>query len=328
MKKKRTFTNNADIREMKNTGWIKLNRNLAEHWLWQDAERLKWWLDLLMMASWNDRKVLHDTHLVTLRRGQMIASAASLAKRWNRSRPTVMAYLNMLEHENMISRKLLYRQTLVLTICNYDDYQSLDESSLDTMEHTTDDVMDNTMNDAMNDASTDTMLDTNKRNINNNKDVEEEDDETVPPSQSSEGLSVCKPDQAGHGKPDCKKICGFFNAEIANARSVIPPVRGMSRKRKAAMRARLREFGKDAVFEMVSRAARSDFLNGKNQRGWIATFDWLFLPGNFAKVLEGNYDNNEKQPEKRNENHGNHNKTPRCGFEVTATSPDDYSTTF
>lgn len=50
-------------------GWIKINRKIIEHWLWQDAERLKWWLDLLFMASWEERKTTHDAHLITLQRG-------------------------------------------------------------------------------------------------------------------------------------------------------------------------------------------------------------------------------------------------------------------
>ena len=54
-------------------GWIKINRKIIEHWLWQDAERLKWWLDLLFMASWEERKTTHDAHLITLQRGQMVA---------------------------------------------------------------------------------------------------------------------------------------------------------------------------------------------------------------------------------------------------------------
>ena len=39
-------------------GWIKISRELPKHWIWQDAERLKWWLDLLLMASWDDGQVL------------------------------------------------------------------------------------------------------------------------------------------------------------------------------------------------------------------------------------------------------------------------------
>lgn len=61
-------------------GWIKINRKIIEHWLWQDAERLKWWLDLLFMASWEERKTTHDAHLITLQRGQMVASIGYLKR--------------------------------------------------------------------------------------------------------------------------------------------------------------------------------------------------------------------------------------------------------
>lgn len=41
---------------------------------------------------------------------------------------------------------------------------------------------------------------------------------------------------------------------------------------------------------------RSSYLNGHNPHGWIATFDWFVSPSNFAKVLEGNYDNRTPSP--------------------------------
>lgn len=64
----------------------------------------------------------------------------------------------------------------------------------------------------------------------------------------------------------------------------------MSEARKKAIRARLRagytveDFQK--LFEM---AEASDFLKGKNNRNWSATFDWLVADSNMAKVLDGNY---------------------------------------
>ena len=104
--------------------WIKIHRSVMEHWLWQDAERLKWWLDLLFMAAWEDKQTLHDSHLFTLKRGQIIASANNLAKRWKRSKHTIINYLRMLEDEEMITREVLHRQTPIITICNYDSYQA------------------------------------------------------------------------------------------------------------------------------------------------------------------------------------------------------------
>ena len=114
------------------SGWIKINRSIGNHWLWQDAERLKWWLDLLLMASWGEKQVLHDSHLTTLQRGQMIASISFLSDRWGKSKPTIIRFLRLLEEEGMIKRSTLYRQTSILTVCNYERYQCEDDPGLYT----------------------------------------------------------------------------------------------------------------------------------------------------------------------------------------------------
>lgn len=113
-------------------GWIKISREIANHWLWQDAERLKWWLDLLFLAAWDDKQVLHDSHLFVLHKGQIIASISFLSERWGKSNPTIIKYLKLLEDEGMIYRQVLYRQTPIITICNYEKYQCNDDSTLNT----------------------------------------------------------------------------------------------------------------------------------------------------------------------------------------------------
>ena len=114
-------------------GFITISRTLPNHWLWQDADLLKWWLDLLIMASWEDKQVLHDSHLITLQRGQMIASISFLVNRWGKSKPTIINFLKQLEDEGMITRKVMYRQTSVLTICNYERYQLKGDTIADTI---------------------------------------------------------------------------------------------------------------------------------------------------------------------------------------------------
>ena len=73
----------------------------------------------------------------------------------------------------------------------------------------------------------------------------------------------------------------------------IKPIRSVTpgSKRNDQLRARIREYGEDAVLEAIENIRKSDFLQGKNNRGWMITFDWFILPSNFPKVLEGNYDN-------------------------------------
>ena len=116
-------------------GWIKISREIEDHWLWQDAERLRWWIDMLFMASWEDKKVIEDTHLITIKKGQFIASVAFLCKRWGKSNKTIIKYLKLLEEDEMICREVLHRQTPVITICNYDKYQCNDDNSVQTIVH-------------------------------------------------------------------------------------------------------------------------------------------------------------------------------------------------
>lgn len=67
-------------------------------------------------------------------------------------------------------------------------------------------------------------------------------------------------------------------------------------KRYNSLIARIKQYGIDDVLGAIDRIKQSDFLQGKNNKGWTITFDWFVLPNNFIKVLEGNYDNSPKKP--------------------------------
>jgi len=66
-------------------------------------------------------------------------------------------------------------------------------------------------------------------------------------------------------------------------------------KRYELLVTRIRQYGITEVLSAIERIKQSDFLQGKNNKGWIITFDWFVLPNNFPKVLEGNYDNGQRQ---------------------------------
>lgn len=63
-------------------GWIKISRNIVNHWLWDDAEYLKRWMDLLLLAAWEPKKKLVQGQLVEIERGQAIISVRFLQDRW------------------------------------------------------------------------------------------------------------------------------------------------------------------------------------------------------------------------------------------------------
>ena len=71
----------------------------------------------------------------------------------------------------------------------------------------------------------------------------------------------------------------------------LPRMTTLSDKRKEAIAARLKHYTVDQFREMFTKAENSAFLKGSNNRNWTANFDWLIKDANFAKVLDGNYDN-------------------------------------
>lgn len=66
--------------------------------------------------------------------------------------------------------------------------------------------------------------------------------------------------------------------------------RKLDADRAAKLTLRLSEHGgPEGWAEILDLIRRSPHLQGKNDRGWKATFDWLMSPANLRKVAEGNY---------------------------------------
>ena len=110
------------------SGWIKIYREISQHWIFQDAEKFKWWIDLLLMASHEDCRVMVKGELTPLKRGQLTVSLSFLSARWGRSKEKVLNFLRLLESDHMIERNS-DRKSTTITICNYDSYQEVSEQT-------------------------------------------------------------------------------------------------------------------------------------------------------------------------------------------------------
>lgn len=94
------------------------------------------------------------------------------------------------------------------------------------------------------------------------------------------------------------KIVELWNATCLS----LPKVSKLSDNRRNKIKCRLDEFGSDeqvwlataeALFETVQ---ASDFLCGRNNSTWRASFDWVFEnSSNWVKIMEGNYKNKDVQ---------------------------------
>ena len=127
-------------------------------------------------------------------------------------------------------------------------------------------------------------------------------------------------------KVDFKRLLDMYHSICTSFQKVIRL--SDTRKRKVEIRFVDEMKSNWETLEQVFRKMEeSKFLRGDNKHGWKATFDWLFTNDkNWCKVLEGNYDN--KKNVSSNEVYRQQIQDKRRGYEVTATSWEDYKTTF
>lgn len=106
-------------------GWIRLDRRLQEHALWEDKPfaRGQAWVDLLMLACYENKKIPFDGRLLELQKGQLLTSIRKLSERWGWSQGKTTRFLDVLEAEQMLTKNR-YANGTVLTLANYEVYQT------------------------------------------------------------------------------------------------------------------------------------------------------------------------------------------------------------
>ena len=166
-----------------------------------------------------------------------------------------------------------------------------------------------------------------KKEKNQKKEDKKEKEGTSPKKEMQKEKSSVEANKNDRAKAS-EEIFRYFNEMMAH--KAIPPIARMTEKRKGMISARMREgYNLEAILSMIKRASESDFLNGINSRNWIANFDWLFLPNNFPKVHEGNYDNRTKDNERSDSRGESQAQAADGNNRFTSTEvPKDYSERF
>lgn len=87
----------------KDKGWIKISRAIVDLPFWNDAEKVKAFLDLHLMANYKDSQFIPRgcTTVVTVHAGEIFTSVTNLAGHWGWSKKRVRGYLEMLENLNL-----------------------------------------------------------------------------------------------------------------------------------------------------------------------------------------------------------------------------------
>ena len=121
---------------MSAAGWVRLHRQLAEHPIWTQERftRGQAWVDLIMLASYQEHIVIHGNRPLTVQRGQVLTSQVKLAARWKWNRKTVAGFMISLRKAKMVdivtSKETDTGYTLI-TLCNYGRFQDTANTGAD-----------------------------------------------------------------------------------------------------------------------------------------------------------------------------------------------------
>ena len=109
-------------------GWLKIHRKILDNFLWEEKpfSRGQAWIDLLLMANHEDKKVMFGGKIVEIKRGQKITSIRNLCERWGWSNSKVKYFFQQLKCEKMLDYKSDTKKTVYI-IVNYNDYQEVEE---------------------------------------------------------------------------------------------------------------------------------------------------------------------------------------------------------
>ena len=328
-----------------NKGWIKIHRSIIDTADFYDEPLCKMacWTDLIMMAEIEPQIRKSKCGDLFINRGEVAISIGKLAERWNHSIRhcrTIIGWLIKTERIQVRTDK----QLTIIKIINYDKYQcttTTDKVTDKVSDKVTDKVSDKvdfdvTTNDSTNynenkldtDKVTDKVSDKVTDKVSDN--IIKNNKEYIKNNIKKISTNVDIKESRNQNEIDFEKLCELWNQQMIENSCTIPQIQRITDRRKQAVLSRLREFSKDEILKVIENCARSDFLNGRNNRNFIASFDWAFLPNNFIKILEGNYNNKfENNPSYQNGLQANTDKYfLRRGVEPKDYDEKDYHTTF
>lgn len=301
---------------MMKEGYITIPMAVLESWVGHDSRYLKWWTWLRSEACWTAKMVWFNRQQVYLQPRQVLVSVNLLVKQWQVSKPTVIRFLQHLEQEKLIERQMDSRKTII-TITELGwaepEVKSVVNSAVN-IDHEVD-----------RQVKSSPIIDKNINYIAGGRTARTRE----------EAANKCLMDDGRclmadvRGKMSDEKmafdeVVAFFNEQMKG--KAIPQVAIITQQRRQAFDSLIETTGIDmtGMKQAIVNAAASDFLNGKGQKGWVASFDWMLVPQNFQKVLENFYRNNLQQTPQVQQYGTNGHNDPRRGVEASRT--DSYAT--
>ena len=107
-------------------GWVPVSRELQDHWMWEDKPFAhgQAWIDLIMLANYEDTKMPYKGEIIICERGTVNLSISNLANRWGWSRDKTRRFLKLLESDGMVTVTATTHRTTI-TLENYSIYNDV-----------------------------------------------------------------------------------------------------------------------------------------------------------------------------------------------------------
>jgi len=107
-------------------GWVKIEREILKHWIWEDEKYFHWWMTILLTVNHEAKKFPVRDELFICNSGESFRSVESWATLFGCSKKTVYRFFKLLLSDNMITTKTLgngNRRKHLLTVVNWEKYQ-------------------------------------------------------------------------------------------------------------------------------------------------------------------------------------------------------------
>lgn len=256
---------------MNNKGYIKLHRSLLD-WEWYDNINVKiLFLHLLLTVNHEDA----NYQGMVVKKGQRVCSNRGLQKETGLSLEQVKNSLSKLESTHEITRNSTHQYT-VITVENWVKFQCVEKNTTHQPTHDSNQYQP-------------TNQPTNEEKKEKRKEAKEiKKEKKYKRKEEIKEKGTLKGTQKEKTTP--QQVVELFNETCVS----FPRVTKVSEDRKKAIKARLLRYSLNDFKCLFQKAEANSFLKGSNNRNWRATFDWLIKDSNFAKVIDGNYDNKTK----------------------------------
>lgn len=294
---------------VKGRGYYRLSRCMREHPIVgyhlgapepEDKRRCAYaygfaWQWLIEEAAYRPRKKVVYGNTYELCIGELVGSERFLAEAWNWHRTTVRRFLKKLcAHEMIKMCPHKGRKSGTVTLCNYAEYQQLQDAPVTTSVTTSVEKC----------AQTRIQVKTVKKK----KDSLSSSDDLLPFVADADKANPAKLDTRTKVLDTRTKVEDPVTTDLTevvvafNRWNTVAKECGFQRanrltpERKKKLTGLLKDGGLETFEQAMSEMAKSKFLRGENDRGWKAHLDFLFEAGKYDKILDGSYSFNGKGP--------------------------------